>query len=86
VRISEDREMWWLMVTDDGAGFDPTRVHLNGVGLANMRDRLDAVSGTVDIRSVAGGGTTVTASVARAVGPVPAVHAGMPMPAPSREG
>lgn len=63
VRVSEERGMAQLVVTDDGAGFDPVRVHANGAGLANMRDRLDAVGGTVTVASLAGTGTTVTALV-----------------------
>ncbi|HEV7195316.1 MAG TPA: ATP-binding protein [Pedococcus sp.] len=86
VRLSEDRDLWWLVVTDDGAGFDPARMHLSGMGLANMRDRLDVVSGTVDVRSVAGGGTTVSASVARTAAPGTAVSRGMPVPTPGRGG
>jgi signal transduction histidine kinase len=86
VRLSEDRDMWRLTVTDDGTGFIPTLVRLNGAGLANMRDRLDAVRGTIDIRSATGEGTTVTALVARSVGPAPAVSVGMPRAAPGRGG
>jgi signal transduction histidine kinase len=85
VRLSDDRGVWRLVVADDGTGFDSARAHLNGVGLANMRDRLDAVSGTVEIRSDAGGGTTVTASVVKTVDP-PRTAAGMPGPVPSRGG
>ncbi|MCU1601124.1 MAG: putative Histidine kinase, partial [Frankiales bacterium] len=50
-----------VTVTDDGAGFvvDETR----GSGLANMRDRLDAVGGSIHLDSVVGRGTTVTATV-----------------------
>jgi signal transduction histidine kinase len=84
VRLSEERGMWRLTITDDGAGFDPARVHVNGVGLANMRDRLDAVGGTVSIRSIAGTGTTVTALVGRIVATGPAVPAGMPVMVPGR--
>jgi signal transduction histidine kinase len=68
VRLSEDRETWRLTVTDDGAGFDPTRARLEGVGLANMRDRLDAVGGDVRVRSEPGTGTAITAVVARTGG------------------
>jgi signal transduction histidine kinase len=85
VRLSEDREAWWLMVTDDGDGFDPTRAQLKGVGLANMRDRLDAVGGDVSVRSRAGAGTTITAVVARTEDREPAVAAvrpGMPVQVP----
>ena len=88
VHHSEGRGMWQATVTDDGAGFDPTRVQFHGAGLANMHDRLDAVSGTVGITSNPGTGTTVTASVAKTVTPGPdlrAVVAGMPAPVLGRE-
>ena len=63
VRLSEERGKVCLVVTDDGAGFDPAGVHGGGAGLANMRDRLDAVGGTVTVMSEAGAGTMVTAEV-----------------------
>ena len=63
VRLSEECGETCLVVTDDGAGFDPAGVHDGGAGLANMRDRLDAVGGTVTVTSLAGAGTTVTAKV-----------------------
>jgi signal transduction histidine kinase len=59
-----------LLVHDDGAGFDPA-VAGAGAGLANMRDRLDAVGGRVSVDSRPGAGTTMTATVAMA-NPVPA--------------
>ena len=52
VRASEDSDRWWLTITDNGTGFDPARADAaSGTGLANMRDRLDAVGGTVDVAS-----------------------------------
>ncbi len=63
VRLSDDRDTIHLAVTDDGTGFDPDSVHGAGAGLSNMRDRLDAVGGTVTVASLAGTGTTVTALV-----------------------
>jgi signal transduction histidine kinase len=68
VRLGEHAHWSRLTVADDGAGFDEAEVRsagVGGAGLANMRDRLDAVGGTVTIRSAAGTGTTVTALVAR---------------------
>ncbi len=67
VRLGEDRRRWRLTVTDDGNGFDPTQVRATGagVGLVNMRDRLDAVGGTVTVGSMPGSGTTVSALVPR---------------------
>jgi signal transduction histidine kinase len=45
-------------VRDSGAGFDPARAP-SGSGIANMRDRLAAVGGTLTIDSSPGRGTTV---------------------------
>jgi signal transduction histidine kinase len=45
-------------VSDDGAGFEPGR-HGNGAGLTNMRDRLEAVGGTLRVESSPGGGTRI---------------------------
>ena len=45
-------------VRDDGRGFDPAATP-PGSGLTNMRDRLEALGGTLEIRSAPGDGTTV---------------------------
>jgi signal transduction histidine kinase len=59
-------------IQDDGAGFDPERTPL-GSGLTNMRDRLDALGGSLDVRSRPGAGTTVSGRVpARALEAMPA--------------
>ena len=50
-----------LAVTDDGRGFDVDRP--TGNGLANIRDRIESVRGSVSIDSVAGQGTTVRALI-----------------------
>jgi signal transduction histidine kinase len=50
-------------VRDDGPGFSPPHVRA-GQGLANMRDRIEAVGGTLDIRSSPGHGTSVIGSIA----------------------
>src|SRR5580765_7334934 len=47
-----------LLVEDDGAGFD-TRTTPIGTGMANMRDRVESVHGTLALRSTPGG-TRVT--------------------------
>jgi signal transduction histidine kinase len=66
VRVDEDPDQWRLTVTDDGGGFDQTHpAAAPGVGLVNMRDRLDAVGGNVEVMSRTGSGTTVTAMVPR---------------------
>jgi signal transduction histidine kinase len=45
-------------VEDDGKGFDPRRTP-SGSGLRNMADRLEALGGSIELRSAPGEGTTV---------------------------
>jgi signal transduction histidine kinase len=49
-------------VCDDGPGFDPAAVH-DGVGLRNMRDRIDALHGRLEITSSPGRGAMVAGAV-----------------------
>jgi signal transduction histidine kinase len=49
-------------VSDDGAGFDPLDAH-EGMGLQDLRDRVDAAGGRLSIKSVPGHGTVVSGSV-----------------------
>ncbi|MGH2634763.1 MAG: sensor histidine kinase [Actinomycetota bacterium] len=48
-------------VEDDGRGFDPSAV--SGSGLTNMRDRLDALGGALEVRSSPGRGTTISGRI-----------------------
>jgi len=54
-------------VTDDGKGFDPANLRY-GSGLQGIADRLGALDGEVEVRSVPGGGTTVRGRLPAAVG------------------
>jgi signal transduction histidine kinase len=45
-------------VQDDGKGFDPMTVP-QGSGLQNMRDRMEALGGSLEVRSTPGRGTTI---------------------------
>ena len=47
-----------LALQDDGRGFTPDEVR-TGAGLANMRDRVDAVGGVLELHSAPGQGTRV---------------------------
>ena len=69
VHVGDDQGGWLLTVVDDGAGFDVRHAAESGVGagLANMRDRLDAVGGRLAVESLPGRGTTVTAVAPRAL-------------------
>jgi signal transduction histidine kinase len=49
-------------VSDDGRGFDPASV-VRGSGTQNMADRLEALGGSLEIRSAPGEGTTVVGRV-----------------------
>jgi signal transduction histidine kinase len=49
-------------VRDDGVGFDPSAARM-GAGLTNMRDRLEALGGALEIASMPGVGTTVAGRV-----------------------
>lgn len=51
-----------LDVRDDGRGFDPTR-STSGFGLVAMRERVESLSGTLQVESEPGGGTAVSALV-----------------------
>jgi two-component system, NarL family, sensor histidine kinase UhpB len=61
-----------LRVRDDGAGFEPgalSRVGSagpGGLGLRGMAERARLAGGELDVRSVPGGGTTVTLRIGRA--------------------
>jgi signal transduction histidine kinase len=49
-------------VIDDGTGFDPEHTPL-GTGLQGMKDRLEALGGTLTVESTPGGGTTVGGAI-----------------------
>jgi signal transduction histidine kinase len=51
-----------LTVVDDGVGFDPPTTQ-PGSGLANMRDRIEAVGGVLSVDTGTGSGTRVVAEL-----------------------
>lgn len=59
-----------VTVEDDGIGFDPSAVRRDGFphfGLSTMRERMQAVGGTLEITSIAGVGSRVKARFPRTV-------------------
>jgi signal transduction histidine kinase len=58
VTVSTQDESVRLTVDDDGEGFDVSSAE-PGAGLANMRDRIDAAGGQLEMRSTPGAGTRV---------------------------
>jgi len=68
VRLSEEAGELQFEVADDGAGFDAAETP-RGSGSQNMVDRVEALGGSLEVRSAAGAGTMVTG---RLPVPVPA--------------
>jgi signal transduction histidine kinase len=70
IELSETNGDVTFRVVDDGAGFEPSAAR--GSGLINMRDRVEALGGTLDVNSSPGKGTTVSGRVpARSAEAVP---------------
>jgi signal transduction histidine kinase len=62
VRLGQEDGHLVFSVVDDGRGFDPARTP-PGSGLQNMADRLEAMSGTLEVSSTPGVGTTISGSI-----------------------
>ena len=62
IRLSEQSGLLSFEIADDGAGFDLS-VTAHGTGLQGMADRLDAIGGTLEVRSEPGVGTTVVGRI-----------------------
>jgi signal transduction histidine kinase len=58
IRLIAEEDHLRFEVADDGAGFDP-RATGYGTGLQGMADRLEAIGGTLQLRSAPAEGTTV---------------------------
>jgi signal transduction histidine kinase len=56
--ISLEQEQLVMTATDDGIGFDPSRIH-SGMGLQNMRERAAALNGRMEIFSMHDQGTRI---------------------------
>jgi signal transduction histidine kinase len=59
VRLAASDGQLTFQIADDGRGFD-TAARAYGTGLQGMADRLDAIGGTLEVRSAPGEGTTLT--------------------------
>jgi len=62
VRLAERDGRLLFEIEDDGRGFDADTTTY-GTGMQGMADRLDAIGGTLDIRSVPGEGTVVRGEI-----------------------
>lgn len=74
LRVWSDGSMLRYLVRDDGKGFDPQSATRSS-GLQNMRDRLEALGGSLTVESKPGAGTTVTGNVPLILTDDPDLHA-----------
>ncbi len=56
-----------VIVEDNGVGFDTDHAWGDGVGLISMVERIEAIGGSLEVRSTPGAGTRVTAVVPAAI-------------------
>jgi signal transduction histidine kinase len=64
-----------VTIADDGCGFDPGRVPKAAhYGLSTMRERIESVGGTFDVKSVPGYGTTVIGYFPLETAPTPPIE------------
>jgi signal transduction histidine kinase len=68
IRLTQANGELRFEVVDDGRGFDASRTG-HGTGLQGMADRLDAIGGTLEIRSALDRGTTVSGRVPAGAAP-----------------
>jgi signal transduction histidine kinase len=62
LRLWREKANLVFRVEDDGRGFDAMTVP-QGSGIQNMRDRVEALGGSLGVRSVPGQGTTIEGRV-----------------------
>ncbi len=64
IRLHADEDTLFVIISDAGEGFDPEKVKPDGkIGLAGMRERVEALGGWFELVSHPGEGTTVSASL-----------------------
>jgi signal transduction histidine kinase len=63
VRLRANRERLFLVVADDGRGFDSHHEQTSGLGLTSMRERVRSVGGKIEIVSASRHGTNIEVEV-----------------------
>lgn len=59
VQCSQNQSMFFITFEDNGRGFDTENHKSNGIGLSNIRKRVEYLKGTLDITSTPNEGTTI---------------------------
>ena len=63
VQCSQNESIFFISVEDDGRGFQPSEIQGDGIGLSNVRNRVNFLKGKMEIHSVPGEGTTINIEV-----------------------
>jgi signal transduction histidine kinase len=63
VRLARANDRVILSLSDDGRGFEPSRIASGGLGLISMRERARQLNGTFELESEPGRGSTVTVAI-----------------------
>jgi PAS domain S-box-containing protein len=63
VAVTADEGVLRVVVSDDGAGFDPGSEHPGHLGLSTMAERAEAIGAELDVTSATGNGTVVVLSL-----------------------
>lgn len=67
IQLEADESAITIRVRDNGQGFDATPGQTKGIGLQTMRYKVGLLSGTFDVMSEKGSGTTVAITIPRRV-------------------
>lgn len=59
LQCSQNENMFYLSIEDNGKGFDPKADRRKGLGWENIRNRIEFLKGKIEIDSVIGEGTTI---------------------------
>ncbi len=64
ISTSEDEHNYFIVISDNGVGFDSSSIHDNSVGIKNTKERLSLyLNASVDIKSIINEGTVVTITI-----------------------
>ena len=63
LKLSQNAHSLTLHYIDDGRGFDSSVISATGNGFSNLHTRTQLLNGKFDIKSVVGGGTTISIEI-----------------------
>ncbi|MEM6720530.1 MAG: sensor histidine kinase [Bacteroidota bacterium] len=63
ITLSNTNDQLRLHITDNGKGFEPDTVKTNGIGLQNIKKRIEILKGTFSLESSLNQGTSITLNV-----------------------